>query len=173
MDHINSYSRESLGNKCPYELFEFLYGADLLHALGCHRIPPNEVDLTPALLNRQKQKSRKAGDWHRHSLSSDKPNVKGHASPSPLNNQPRPSPIKSNAETGVAFTLIKKQANLTSGIVRPFLRLFVVDYSYFTRNRHKKQPYFTFWAKQSCMSCIYFNKVALTLKFNKFKYFVD
>ena len=52
MDHINSYSRESLGNKCPYELFEFLYGADLLHALGCHRIPPNEVDLTPALLNR-------------------------------------------------------------------------------------------------------------------------
>lgn len=52
MDHINSYSRESLGNKCPYELFEFLYGADLLRALGCHRIPPNEVDLTPALLNR-------------------------------------------------------------------------------------------------------------------------
>ena len=26
MDHINSYSRPSLGNKCPYEMMEFLYG---------------------------------------------------------------------------------------------------------------------------------------------------
>lgn len=52
MDHINSYSRESLGNKCPYEMFEFLYGADVLRAMGCHRIPPNEVNLTPSLLNR-------------------------------------------------------------------------------------------------------------------------
>lgn len=52
MDHINSYSRESLGNKCPYETFEFLYGADVLRAMGCHRIPPNEVNLTPSLLNR-------------------------------------------------------------------------------------------------------------------------
>ena len=53
MDHINSYSRESLGNKCPCEMFEFLYGTDILHALGCHRIPPNEVNLTPSLLKRQ------------------------------------------------------------------------------------------------------------------------
>ena len=52
MDHINSYSRESLGNKCPYEMFEFLYGTDVLRAMGCHRIPPNEVNLTPSLLNR-------------------------------------------------------------------------------------------------------------------------
>lgn len=52
MNHINSYSRESLGNKCPYEMFEFLYGADALHALGCHRIPPNDVNLTPSLLGR-------------------------------------------------------------------------------------------------------------------------
>lgn len=50
MDHINSYSRESLGNKCPYEAFEFFYGTDVLNALNCHRIPPNEVTLTPALL---------------------------------------------------------------------------------------------------------------------------
>lgn len=50
MDHINSYSRESLGNKCPYEMFEFLYGANVLHALGIHRIPPNDVNLTPSLL---------------------------------------------------------------------------------------------------------------------------
>lgn len=26
MNHINSYSRASLGNKCPYEMMEFLYG---------------------------------------------------------------------------------------------------------------------------------------------------
>lgn len=50
MDHVNSYSRESLGNKCPYEMFEFLYGADVLRILQCHRIPPNRVNLTPALL---------------------------------------------------------------------------------------------------------------------------
>lgn len=52
MDHINSYSRESLGNKCPNEMFEFLYGTEVLHALGCHRIPPNDVNLTPSLLGR-------------------------------------------------------------------------------------------------------------------------
>lgn len=50
MDHINSYSRESLGNKCPYEAFEFFYGTDILRILNCHRIPPNEITLTPALL---------------------------------------------------------------------------------------------------------------------------
>ena len=52
MDHINSYSRESIGNKSPYEMFEFLYGADILQALGCHKILPNEVKLTPSLLKR-------------------------------------------------------------------------------------------------------------------------
>lgn len=52
MDHINSYSRESLGNKCPYEMFKFLYGAEVLRALGCHRILPNDVNLTPSLLSR-------------------------------------------------------------------------------------------------------------------------
>ena len=50
MDHINSYSRESLGNKYPYEMFEFLYGSRTLQALGVHRIPANEVNLTPSLL---------------------------------------------------------------------------------------------------------------------------
>lgn len=28
MNHINSYSRRSLGNKSPYDTFEFLYGKD-------------------------------------------------------------------------------------------------------------------------------------------------
>lgn len=54
MDHINSHSRESLGNKCPYEVFDFLYGSSVLQALGCHRIAPNDVDLTPSLLSGKK-----------------------------------------------------------------------------------------------------------------------
>lgn len=53
IDHINSYSRESLGNRCPYEMFGFLYGQGPLDALGCHRIPPDRVELTPSLLGRQ------------------------------------------------------------------------------------------------------------------------
>lgn len=52
MDHINSYSRESLGNRCPYEMSSFLYGQGPLDALGCHRIPPDRVELTPSLLGR-------------------------------------------------------------------------------------------------------------------------
>lgn len=52
MDHINSYTRESLGNKCPYDMFQFLYGETILSLLGCHKIEPNEVTLTPALLKR-------------------------------------------------------------------------------------------------------------------------
>lgn len=52
MDHINSYSRESLGNKCPYEMFEFLYGKKLLDLMGCQRIAPNDVNLTPSLLKK-------------------------------------------------------------------------------------------------------------------------
>ena len=53
MNHINSYTRESLGNKCPYDMFQFLYGETILSLLGCHKIEPNEVTLTPALLKRQ------------------------------------------------------------------------------------------------------------------------
>jgi len=49
MDNINSYSRESLGNKCPHDMFGFLYGEKILSILGCHKIPPNEVNLTPSL----------------------------------------------------------------------------------------------------------------------------
>lgn len=52
MDHINSYSRESLGNRCPYEMFSSIYGQGPLDALGCHRIPPDRVELTPPLLGR-------------------------------------------------------------------------------------------------------------------------
>lgn len=55
MDHINSYSRESLGNKCPYEMFEFLYGREILDLLGCHRIPPQEVTLGRSIFSKEVQ----------------------------------------------------------------------------------------------------------------------
>ena len=50
MSHINSYSRKALGNKSPYELFEFLYGKDLLDLFGIKKIPADEITLTPDLL---------------------------------------------------------------------------------------------------------------------------
>ena len=47
MDHINSQCRKSLGNKCPHDVFSFLYGSGTLEALGCHKIKASEVTLTP------------------------------------------------------------------------------------------------------------------------------
>lgn len=49
MSHINSYSRPSLGNRCPYEVFAFLYGQDILDLLGCSRIPANDVTLNASV----------------------------------------------------------------------------------------------------------------------------
>lgn len=49
MDHINSYCRESLGNKTPYEMMAFLYGEDILDLLGCHKIAPNEVTMNSSI----------------------------------------------------------------------------------------------------------------------------
>jgi len=49
MSHINSYSREKLNDKAPFELFGFLYGYDTLNKLGLQRIPPNEIILKPTL----------------------------------------------------------------------------------------------------------------------------
>ena len=43
MEHINSYSRPSLGNKCPHEMMGFLYGEKIVQLLGIHRIAPDEV----------------------------------------------------------------------------------------------------------------------------------
>lgn len=49
MDHINSYCRESLGNKTPYEMMAFLYGEDILDLLGCQKIIPNEVTMNSSI----------------------------------------------------------------------------------------------------------------------------
>lgn len=50
MSHINSYSRPSLGDKAPVDLFGYVYGTDLLKALGLQRIAPNDILLKPRLL---------------------------------------------------------------------------------------------------------------------------
>ena len=50
MDHINSYSRPELGDKSPYEMFAFYFGRQTLDRLQVQKIPPNEIVLTPKLL---------------------------------------------------------------------------------------------------------------------------
>ena len=50
MSHINSYSRKKLGNKSPYEVFEFQYGKELLDIFHLKKIPADEIILSPALL---------------------------------------------------------------------------------------------------------------------------
>lgn len=51
MNHINSYKRPELGDKSPYEMFEFYYGKELLDKLGVIKIPPNDILLRPELLD--------------------------------------------------------------------------------------------------------------------------
>lgn len=50
MSHINSYARKKLGNKSPYEIFEFQYGKELLDAFHLQKIPADEIILSPELL---------------------------------------------------------------------------------------------------------------------------
>jgi len=50
MSHINSYSREKLGNKSPLDMFGFIYGHHVLDKLQLKIIPANEILLKPALL---------------------------------------------------------------------------------------------------------------------------
>ena len=52
MSHINSYSREKLNDKSPFDTFSFLYGHDILEKLGISRIPANEILLKPSLLKK-------------------------------------------------------------------------------------------------------------------------
>jgi transposase, IS30 family len=50
MSHINSYTRANLGNKSPYDVFEFSYGSELLSYWNIRRIPADEIILKPELL---------------------------------------------------------------------------------------------------------------------------
>lgn len=50
MSHINSYARKKLGNKSPYEMFEFQYRKELLDVFHLQKIPADEIILSPELL---------------------------------------------------------------------------------------------------------------------------
>jgi IS30 family transposase len=52
MNHINSYGREKYNFKSPLEIFESIYGAEIVKKLGIKLIPPNEICLTPKLLKK-------------------------------------------------------------------------------------------------------------------------
>ncbi|MDR3319212.1 MAG: IS30 family transposase [Clostridiales bacterium] len=52
MSHINSYSRDSLNGKTPYEIFSFFYGEATAQALGIVLIDPKTVTLKSALLRK-------------------------------------------------------------------------------------------------------------------------
>lgn len=52
MNHVNSYKRQSLGGKTPYEMAHFIgIPDDFFILLGLETIPADEVNLTPSLLN--------------------------------------------------------------------------------------------------------------------------
>ena len=50
MSHVNSYSRPSLQDKSPCDLFAFLHGTELLDQLAIQKIPANEILLKPRLI---------------------------------------------------------------------------------------------------------------------------
>ena len=50
--HINSYIRESLKNKTPYELIEESFGQDFLNCIGIKYVNPNDVTLKPSLFRK-------------------------------------------------------------------------------------------------------------------------
>ena len=51
-NHINSYSRERLAGKTPYQCALDKYGEKALNALQLRPVPPDEVNLTPKLLKK-------------------------------------------------------------------------------------------------------------------------
>lgn len=53
MNNINSYARKSLGNKSPYEMFQFLYGNEALSLLECSTIPANSVTLNKSVFRKE------------------------------------------------------------------------------------------------------------------------
>ena len=56
--HINSLIRKKLNDRPPTAAFSFFHGDLILHRLGLRTIPPDEVTLTPALLNSAKEANK-------------------------------------------------------------------------------------------------------------------
>ena len=56
MNHINSYKRNELMGKTPYEVGRFMMPPDFCVALGLEEIAHEKVILTPKLLQQQSTK---------------------------------------------------------------------------------------------------------------------
>lgn len=52
MNHINSYGRNKLNDRSPYEVFSFFNGVEVLEKLGAQLILPNDIFLKPALIKK-------------------------------------------------------------------------------------------------------------------------
>lgn len=50
LSHINAYKRDSLGGHSPYEMFEMVYGKEILEKMAINRVKPHNVCLLPSLL---------------------------------------------------------------------------------------------------------------------------
>lgn len=50
MNHINSYKRQKLNNRTPYETFSFHFGSKTLDLLGCSPVAADEIQIRPSLL---------------------------------------------------------------------------------------------------------------------------
>lgn len=53
--HINSYNRELKGGKTPYEIFEFIFGKEILDLLHIKKIPFDEINLSKTLIKKIKE----------------------------------------------------------------------------------------------------------------------
>lgn len=51
MSHINSYARAGISDRCPYELFSFMFGDGILGKLNINKIAPNDIILRPSVLD--------------------------------------------------------------------------------------------------------------------------
>ena len=54
MSHINSYAREKLNDRSPYDMFSFMFGAEITHYFGIERVHPDDITLKPSLLKKAK-----------------------------------------------------------------------------------------------------------------------
>ncbi len=57
MSHINSTKREKLAYRSPFDLFKSPEQQRLISVLGLREIPPDEINLTPRLLKRERSES--------------------------------------------------------------------------------------------------------------------
>lgn len=50
MNHVNSYTRQNLGDKAPYEVFAALFGEDTLKKMNAEYVMPDMITLRSSLL---------------------------------------------------------------------------------------------------------------------------